>query len=36
MRWELKARLNPKNKYGYMKGVNYFRDQISKTEKLLK
>lgn len=35
MEWELKARLNPENKYGYMKGVHYFRDQIKKTRKLL-
>ena len=35
MEWELKSRLNPENKYGYMKGVGYYRDQIKKTKKLL-
>ena len=35
MEWELKSRLNSENKYGYMKGVNYYRDQIKKTKKLL-
>lgn len=35
MKWELSSRLNPENKYGYMKGVGYYRDQIKKTKKLL-
>ncbi len=33
--WELQSRLNPENKYGYMKGVHYYRDQIKKTKQLL-
>jgi hypothetical protein len=36
MEWELKSRLNPDNKYGYMKGVKYFQKQIELTKKKLK
>jgi len=36
MEWELKARLNPDNKYGYLKGINYFRKQIEVAKQKLK
>jgi hypothetical protein len=35
MEWELKSRLNPENKHGYMKGVHYYHNQVEKTKKLL-
>ncbi len=36
MEWELEARLNPEYRYGYMKGINYFRKQIEVAKQKLK
>ena len=35
MQMELNARLNPKHKFLYGKGIGYYRDQVKKTKKLL-